>query len=93
MAGTAAGEAATQRGVCGKQWVFEADGSVYPGDFYVWISGGTRQSPKTALRRWMKTGRAWLYPVVHEAAGRLPEMPLVRPVPQWLPEKPGAGDG
>lgn len=27
-------ESCNMRGVCGKQWVFEADGSVYPCDFY-----------------------------------------------------------
>lgn len=39
-------ESCNMRGVCGKQWVIEADGSVYPCDFYAldqWLLGNVNQ--------------------------------------------------
>lgn len=61
-------ESCNMRGVCGKQWVFEADGSVYPCDFYAldqWRLGNIQENSFEEMDE--KTGRAWLYPVVHEA--------------------------
>lgn len=40
-------ESCNMRGVCGKQWVFEADGSVYPCDFYAldqWCLGNINKN-------------------------------------------------
>ncbi len=40
-------ESCNMRGVCGKQWVFEADGSVYPCDFYAldqWRLGNIQEN-------------------------------------------------
>ena len=40
-------ESCNMRGVCGKQWVFEADGSVYPCDFYAldqWCLGNIQEN-------------------------------------------------
>ena len=40
-------ETCNMRGVCGKQWVFEADGSVYPCDFYAldqWRLGNIQEN-------------------------------------------------
>lgn len=40
-------ESCNMRGICGKQWVFEADGSVYPCDFYAldqWRLGNIQEN-------------------------------------------------
>lgn len=39
-------ESCSMRGICGKQWVIEADGSTYPCDFYAldqWLLGNIRE--------------------------------------------------
>lgn len=45
-------ESCNMRGVCGAQWVIEADGSVYPCDFYVldeWCIGNICEDPFDAM--------------------------------------------
>lgn len=40
-------ESCSMRGVCGKQWVIEADGSTYPCDFYAldqWLLGNVKEN-------------------------------------------------
>lgn len=45
-------ESCNMRGVCGKQWVVEADGSVYPCDFYAldqWLLGNIKEDGFDAM--------------------------------------------
>lgn len=47
-------ESCSMRGICGHQWVVEADGSVYPCDFYAldpWLLGNIREETLEEMER------------------------------------------
>ena len=86
-------EACDMRGRCGKNYVIEADGSVYPCDFYAldqWKIGDIKQEGWEEIDRNREkkgfSGRDF-------SAGGVPEMPLGNAVPRRLSQIPGRGAG
>jgi len=74
-------ESCNMTGVCSSQWVVEADGGVYPCDFYVldeWKLGSVHE-------------QSWLYRSLPDCAGEMPFLSVVCPLPQRLPAEPPAG--
>lgn len=75
-------ESCNMMGVCGRQWVVEADGGVYPCDFYVldeWRLGNVREDSFAGMEeRWQELGFVEASRVVPEKCLRCRWYPLCR---------------
>ena len=66
-------ESCNMMGICSEQWVIEADGSVYPCDFYVlddWKLGNIRSNSFEKMNQARKTWILSVYPAMFPTNAR-----------------------
>ncbi len=75
-------ESCNMRGICGRQWVIEADGSTYPCDFYAldqWLMGNIREDSFEAMdKRRDELGFVRWSEKIHEGCGQCRWLNLCR---------------